>query len=148
MCEKGYLPKSDVLILEKLGQVPNDLDSHKAPQICLGLVVKFGYPGLGWLNPVPVGTYKCHSIHCNLPNSDPSSIRTLSMTQVKDLSKAASVTLDPIEGYTSEDIKMATNITQLCGETKGGREDNDNGFFMTEIYDSLLGGVCLPSAAD
>lgn len=89
-----------MLILEKLGQVPNDSDSRKAPQICLGLVVICGYPCLRWLNPVPGGTYKCHSIHCNLPNSDTSSIRTLSMTQVKGLIKAASGTLDPREGYT------------------------------------------------
>lgn len=89
-----------MLILEKLGQVPNDSDSRKAPQICLGFVVICGYPRLRWLIPVPGGTYKCHSIHCNLPNSDTSSIRTLSMTQVKGLSKAASGTLDPREGYT------------------------------------------------
>lgn len=46
-----------------------------------------------------------------------------------------------------EDIKMSTNITQLC-EQKRGRGDNDSDFFMAEIYDSLLGWVCLSSAAD
>lgn len=136
-----------MLILEKLGQVPNDSDSWKAPQICLGFVVICGYPCLRWLNPVPGGTYKCHSIHCNLPNSDTSSIRTLSMTQVKGLSKAASGTLDPREGYTQWGYKdVHQHYTALWA--KKGEGGQWQWLLHGRIYDSLLGWVCLSSAAD
>lgn len=39
LCEKEYLVKNNVLISEKLGQVPNDSESQTAPRVSPGLVL-------------------------------------------------------------------------------------------------------------